>query len=153
MTTRNLWILAICLLAISASALFPSAGQAQSFVLEPDAVTGEFVAKVNSAIDDPRLTRVCLYRIDVNSPDPTAEFACLPAASGRPVEAGEEAPSGVGMVFDIPFTVTLVSGQDQVFTARNIATDPNGELMSDPSVVTGRIPGLLGRPMFVVPAP
>ena len=152
---RTFWIITIGLFAIGAAISVSSAANAQELpvILTADSITGEFVGKVNSNTDDPRIVRVCLYRIDANSPDPTAEFACLPAASGRAPLANEVSPSGLGMVFEIPFTTTLVESQDQLFTARNIALDPSGELMSDPAARSARIPGPLGRPIFVVPSP
>ena len=146
-------------LFIIGCALSFSAGLAHSqvvdpVILSPDSVTGSFMATASSNTDDPRIVRICLFRIDSNSPDPAAEFACLPVTSGRPATAAED-PTGVmaGEVFDIPFSTVLVAGQDQLFVARNIASDLSGELVSVDSANTGRIPAMIGAPLFLVKAP
>ena len=158
MNSRILMILTVGLFALGWVLMISSAADAQTtdpVVLTPDSVTGEFRAKLSSATDDARLVRVCIFRIDANSPDPDAEFACLPASAGRDATPSED-PTGTapGQIFEIPFTTVLVAGEDQIFTARNIAEDPDaGVLVSANSVNSGRIPARLGPPLFVVEAP
>ena len=133
--------------------LFSRSASAQTVVLTPNEVTGEFTAKVNSATDDIRIDRVCLYRIDVNSPDPTAEFACQLVGDGSIPLAGEEAPNFEGLVYNIAFTTVLVPGESQKFVARNVASDIGGELMSEPTADFALIPARPTSPVFLIVSP
>jgi hypothetical protein len=143
------------LISTLASLLFASTafGQANDVTLAPDTVTGTFVAHVNTATDDIRVDRVCLYRIDAASPDPTTEFACALRLDARAPTEEEAAPNGEGLVYEITFTTVLVPGVDQSFVARNIATDIGGEIMSDMSENQAHIPGRPFTPVFVIRAP
>jgi len=125
----------------------------QTVVLHPNEVTGEFTAKVNSATNDIRIDRVCLFRIDANSPDPTEEFACQLVGDGSIPLAGEEAPSFEGLVYNITFTTVLVPGESQKFVARNIASDIGGELVSAPTADFALIPARPTSPIFLIVSP
>lgn len=146
-------VLTFAVVAATAFFIFSGKASAQNVVLHPDAVSGEFTAKVNSATDDIRIERVCIYRIDENSPDPAAEVACNLVGDGAVPLADEEAPNFEGLVYNITFTTTLVPGENQVFVARNVATDIGGEIASEPSSNTGIIPGRPLSPVFIIVSP
>lgn len=155
--TVLLSVIIFLLIAILGVLLAPAA-HAQSvppmIVLTPDTVTGELRAKVNSNIDDARVVRVCMFRIDQNSPDPLAEVACADMASGRAPTAEEAGPSGVGMIYEIPFSSVFVAGQDQLFVARNIADVGGGiEISSLDSLNSALIPQAVGQPVFIYLGP
>jgi hypothetical protein len=153
---RLFWILSVGLFAIGLTLAISTAANAQApspIILAPDSLTGTFTASANTAHDDIRIERVCLYRVDQFSPDQTAEFACAQVTAGRPAVGNEVSPNGEGVVVDIEFVTVLVPGEDQLFVARNIAVDIGGEIMSQPSGNNARIPGIPGAPMFVIPAP
>jgi hypothetical protein len=138
---------------------FSNSASAQNVLLTPDSLTGEFTARANTATDDIRLDRVCLYRIDSNSPDPVTEFACASVGTGRTPTASEAAPNGEGVVVDITFTTTLVVGENQEFVARNIAQDFDSsmstfsDIQSDPSSNLARIVARPFSPVFIIIAP
>lgn len=122
-------------------------------ILTPDEVTGEFTARANTATDDIRLDRTCLYRVDVFSPDPTVPVVCTFVTEGRAPLVGEEAPSGEGVVVDMVFTTVLVPGQNQRFVVRNVAIDVGGELESENGPNSGLITSRPGAPFFVIVSP
>lgn len=144
------------LLALSFFAVTEASAQgADMVVLQPDVVTGEFRAKVATNTDDQRLSRVCLYRIDSNSPDPEAEVTCQPAILGRAPNL-VESPDGSlpGLIFEIPFNTVLVAGQDQLFTARSFGDIGGGvEISSVNATNSAFIPSAIGPPMFIIRAP
>ncbi len=150
--TAIMMILTVCLFAATeanAQGVFPD-----PIVLTPDKVTGELTVKLNSATDDVRITRICLYRIDQFSPDVDAEVACVDVSLGSTPKPEEVAPSGEGMVYSIPFTTAFIVGQDQLFTARNIASFGAGqEISSVNSVNTALIPSLVAPPMWLYVGP
>jgi hypothetical protein len=137
-------ILALAVLLTASSAF------SQTIILQPDEVTGAFTARVNTNTDDFRLERVCLYRTDVNSADPAAEFACSLVSTGRAPEPDEVVPSGEGVVVDITFTTALIPGQNQEFVVRNIAFDIGGEIASEAGPNGGIIPARPFSPVFII---
>lgn len=152
--TVVLSIIVMALLTLLFAATDASAqGAPDLIVLTPDSVSGEFVATVNSAVNDSRVARVCIFRIDSNSPDPLAEVACVDAGLGSAPTPEQAAPSGEGMVYSIPFSTALVAGQDQLFTARNIADIGGGQEISSLNATNSAlIPSAVGPPMFIIRA-
>lgn len=124
-------------------------------ILTPDVITGQVTAKLNSTTNDARLIEVCVHRIDQNSPDPAAKVACAARDTGSvPLDSSEEAPSGEGLVYYIPFTVTMVPGQDQIFVARNYADVGGGAIIvSADSANSALLPQPIAPPLFIVRAP
>ncbi len=151
---RVLALLGFLILALTIT----NAAHAQTqplIVLIPDTITGQVEAKLNSNTDDTRLVEVCIHRIDQNSPDPEAKVGCAPYATGQvPLDASEEAPSGEGLVYRIPFTVVLIPNQDQIFVARNYADVGGGTiLVSADSANSALLPQPVSPPIFIVRAP
>lgn len=131
---------------------FAQSAAAQStvlVVLTPDSVTGEVTFHVNTATNDARLTDVCVYRIDINSPDPSTPIACSTPSGGRVPTLTEQAPSGEGVVLDISVVIPILP-EDQVFGAKNIATVAGETIPSVFSSNSAVLPFGVVAPLFVV---
>ncbi len=156
---RNDFILGVLSVVFFTMALITMANSAGAqisdpIILTPDSVTGEYTAKLNSNTDDPRLVEVCLFRIDHFHPTPETPIACTPRATGRAPLAGEESPSGNGLVYFIPFASALIPGQDQLIVARNRADVGGGTIIESPNSDNSvLLPQPLVSPMFLIEAP
>ena len=148
-----IYTLAIGIVALTAAVFFSKTAAADPIVLIPDTVTGEFTARANTNTDDFRVTQVCLFRTDVNSPDPAAEFACGLVQDGRAPSPEEVQPSGEGVVVDITFSTVLVPGENQEFVVRNLALEVGENLWSEPGADIGIIPARPIAPVFIIVSP
>ena len=119
----------------------------------PNVVTKDVIFKVNTATDDSRLVKVCVYRTDINSPDVFTPVACLGVEFGRQPISAEIMHSNVGVVLEIPYNVgDMVPGQDQEFGVKNIASVDGVEFTSAYGN-KGLIPHEVPEPIFIVKAP
>ena len=143
----NLRLILVLLFAL----LFSQSASAQTplVILTPDGVTGEVIFQVNTATNDSRLTETCIYRVDAGSPDPSVPLVCAPTSEGRPPVAGEEAPSGEGVVLELPLVVSILP-EDQTFGARNIVTVEGSQIQSALSSNSAVLPFGVVAPLFVV---
>jgi hypothetical protein len=143
MTHFRLGFVLLIALFIMAFAQNATAQTVPLIVLTPDSVTGEVTFHVDTNTADTRLTETCIYRIDVNSPDPLTPVACAPPSAGTPSASG-------GVLLDIPVTIVILP-EDQVFGARNIATVAGQTVESNLTSNSAVLPFGVVAPLFVVP--
>lgn len=148
-------IIGTCASILGLATLFALEADAQTVsppivVLTPDIVTGTVVVKISTNTDDVRYSRTCYFRIDPASPDPAAEVACADLRIGGTPSDPLDPTKGVTNTMTVP--VTIITGQDQLFGAKNFATVAGTaeEIPSAFSTNSAVMPGPIQSPLFIV---